>query len=180
VNAIQVDWLLMPEYKGYELFRRNADETKFTLLRSFSEKDSSYLDQAAILANKRYYYYIRAYDKKQNRTPPSDTLDYKLLDKAFNLSASLANPLVFHWQVQEILSPFYVLKLFDDASGEKIWFSRITSSYQGFEEQAAYNWDGKAELSQLIPGRSYRWRVDIVGPDSNSGSESNWHKFKMP
>ncbi len=180
LNAIQVDWQIMPEYKGYELFRRSVDETKFSLLHSFSEKDSSYLDQSAILTNKWYYYYIRAYDKKQNRTPPSDTLDYMLLDKAFNLSVSLKDPVIFHWQVQEILSPFYVLKLFDDTSGEKIWFSRISSSYQGFEEQAVYNWDGKAELLQLIPNRGYRWRVDIVGPEIRSGSESAWHKFKMP
>ncbi len=178
LNAIQVDWQPRPEYAGYELYRRSENETKFSLLGSFTDTDSSYLDQAAIVPNKRYYYYLRAFDKKQNWTPPSDTLDYMLLDKAFNLSVSSANPLVFHWQVQEILPPSYVLKLFDDASGEKIWFSNIVSSYQGLEEQAIYNWDGQAKSAQLTPGQSYRWRVDIIGADSHSGSESTWHRFK--
>jgi hypothetical protein len=179
-DAIQVDWELNTAFAGYELYRAKQDEGTFVLLKKFGKTDSSYIDYQNITLNKRYYYLLKGFDKKQNESVPSDTVDYMVIEKAFNLSVTLADPIIFHWQVKEVLSPFYVLKVFDDVTGENVWLCKISSAFHGLEEQVTYNWDGKAGLSRLSSGRRYRWRVDIVGPSTRSGSESGWDQFVMP
>lgn len=178
-DAIRVEWLREDRFAGYSLFRRSDEEEDFALLKKIAGQDSFYVDREVEL-NKRYYYYLLGKDEKNLWSEPSDTVDYMLLPKAYNLSVSLQEQITFLWHVVDITPAFYILKLFDDLLDQAIWVSTVPSDYEGLEETATYNWDGRAVLPNLQSGRKYRWRIDIVGPAVNSGSESRWHKFVMP
>ncbi len=176
-DAIQVQWINEDIYTGYQIHRKAQDEQNFTLLAEAAEGDSAFVDTNIELF-KRYYYYLTGFD--DNQSMPSDTVNYMLVTKAYNLSVSLQQEIRFHWQLEDIAPDEYILKLFKDATGEKIWFSRIQSSYQGMSESVVYNWDGTAAFNDLERGVQYRWRIDIVGPANFSGSESAWHRFIVP
>ncbi len=176
-NAIQIQWIKQTIYDGYQLYRKSQSWDGFYLIAEISGEDSTYVDMDVELF-KRYFYYIIGFSDKQST--PSDTVNYMLVTKAYNLSVSLQDSITFHWQLEDIAPDEYILKLFDDTSNEKIWFSRIKSSYQGMSESVIYNWDGMAAGRDLAAGVRYRWRVDIVGPANHSGSESRWHRFELP
>ncbi|MBD3383503.1 hypothetical protein GF407_01130 [candidate division KSB1 bacterium] len=176
-NAIQIQWMKQNIYDGYQLYRKSQSQDEFDLFAEISGEDSTYLD-IEVEQFKRYFYYIIGFSDRQSA--PSDTVNYMLVTKAYNLSVSLQDSIIFHWQLEDIAPDEYILKLFDDTSNEKIWFSRIQSSYQGMSESVIYNWDGMAASRDLEADVRYRWRVDIVGPAHRSGSESRWHRFELP
>lgn len=177
LDAIQIEWQRSSQYQGCKIYRRCEDEDEFRVVARMGVNDSLFLDSNEIFTNKRYYYYLRAHDGQQNWSEPSDTVHYKLLPKAINLSIIAGDSLQFNWQVQEITPGYYVIKLFDNQTAEDIWISLVPSGYAGMEESALFNSDGRAKIQKLIPGRRYRWRIDIVGATLFSGSESRWHKF---
>jgi hypothetical protein len=182
MDAFIIEWQPDEQYEGIELYRRAEDEEKYRLLKTFDQPDSFFIDVVAdtnVQLNVRYYYYIRAFDEKKHKSEPSDTVDYKLLPKAINLSESMAGKLVFHWSVPDFSFESYVLKLYDITAEEYIWIIRVYTSYQGTDESVSYNNDGNAKISQLTRNQQYRWRIDVVGPSPNSGSESNWKYFIM-
>jgi len=179
-DAIRVEWINEDRFVKYTLYRKSEDEEDFSLLANATENDSFIVDQQDIFINKRYYYYLTARDRDGHWSEPSDTVDYMLVAKAYNLAVSFQDKLRFHWNVVEITPDRYILKLFDDKTDSVVWFSRVSSNYQGTEESVDYNWDGRAVTAQLTSGVKYRWRIDIIGPTAHSGSESNWHKFIMP
>ncbi|MBC7187691.1 MAG: hypothetical protein H5U38_11720 [Calditrichaeota bacterium] len=177
-DAIQLDWLAPEgeEVAGFRLYRRTGRSGPFLLLKSFKAQDSTYVDAAGIEIGTRYFYFMTAVDYSGRESAPSDTVDYMLVPKAFNLHCSAGLTPVFRWHVQDYPAQ-YVLKLFDLSDGSKVWFSLVPSSYQGQEEVVTYNWDGAAAAPALVSGRQYRWRVDVVGVERNSGSESAWSRF---
>jgi hypothetical protein len=176
-DAIQIQWELNADLKGYKLYRRVQNEDEYSVIRLFNEKDSLYFDSQNITYNTRYFYCLEGKDKNNNWTEPSDTLDYMLVVKAFNLYQTTGEKMTFHWQFHDFSPEMYYLKLYDDATDDLIWMSGIQPSYTTLEEQAEYNWDGHALKQVLEKNRSYRWRIDVKGPDRNSGSESNWQRF---
>jgi hypothetical protein len=177
-NAIGVVWRTAQERSRYQLYRRAEDEDRFSHLAEVQAPDTSYVDGQVALY-KRYAYYV-THTSGARTSPPSDTLDYMLVEKAINLSVSLADSLLFYWQIQGTPPDRYIVKLFDDVTQEAIWISRVPSGYEGTDESVTFNWDGEAGLDPLRRDRRYRWRVDIVGPALNSGSESRYHYFVLP
>jgi hypothetical protein len=180
-DAIQLQWQLQSGLSEYRLYRKAAHEARFALLVVLNEPESYYTDSENILLNTRYFYYLIAANREGRVTQPSDTVDYMLLPKPINLAqAWKADTLLFHWQpAPQSLPDYYLLKLFDDATLRLIWLA-LVPSYQAVEEKVIYNRDGQARLTRLETGRAYRWRVDAVGSESRSGSESQWQKFTMP
>ena len=176
-DAIQIQWELNTELKGYKLYRRAQNEDQFSVIRTFNDKDSIFYDSENITYNTRFFYCLEGKDKNNNWTEPSDTLDYMLVVKAFNLYQTAGENLTFHWQFQDFSPEMYYLKLYDEATDDLIWMSEVQPSYTTLEEQVEYNWDGRALKQALDSNRSYRWRIDVKGPDRNSGSESNWQRF---
>ncbi|MDH7561408.1 MAG: hypothetical protein QHJ34_14435, partial [bacterium] len=177
-DAIQLDWLAPDgeDLAGFRLYRRTGRSGAFLLLKSFKAQDSTHVDAAGIEVGTRYFYLMTAVDHFGRESAPSDTVDYQLVPKAFNLHCTASLTPVFRWHVQDYPGQ-YVLKLFDLSDGSKVWFSLVQSSYTGQEEVVPYNWDGTAAASALVSGRQYRWRVDVVGVERNSGSESAWSRF---
>jgi len=98
-----------------------------------------------------------------------------LLQKPFLLANSFEPELTFSWQVQ-VNPEFYVLKLIEAESENKIWVSKFRTSYAQLEK-VKFNFDGKAVIDSLQPGVAYKWRVDVVGASENSGSESAWKRL---
>lgn len=179
-DVIQVQWELNTVFKGYKLYRRVQGEDEFTSIRNFGENDSIFIDFQNIVFNKRYYYYLLGKDKNNNWSEPSDTVDYMLIAKAFNLEKTFRdNKVTFHWQFHDFSPEMYYLKLYNVATDDLIWLSEILPSYTTLDEQIDFNWDGKALVANLTSGHSYRWRIDIKGPSQNSGSESHWQQFKL-
>jgi hypothetical protein len=179
-DAIEVQWELNSIFKGYKVYRRTQDEDEFSPIRTLGETDSLFIDSENIVFNKRYYYYLLGRDKNNNWSQPSDTVNYLLINKAFNLEKTVKqNKLTFHWQIHDFSPEKYYLKLYDENQDEIIWLSEIMPSYTTLEEKFDYNWDGKAITPNLTIGIPYRWRVDIKGPSQNSGSESNWQRFTL-
>jgi len=180
MDAFIIEWQPDEQYEGFELYRRAENEEKYQLVKTIGKQDSFFVDVVAdsnVQLNMRYYYYIRGFDEKKHKSEPSDTVDYKLLPKAMSLSESMAEKLMFHWSVPDFSFESYVLKLYDITAEEYIWIMRVYTSYQGTDESVGFNTDGNAKISQLTRNQHYRWRIDVVGPSPNSGSESNWKYF---
>lgn len=179
-DAIQIQWELGSEFKGFKLYKRSQSETEFKQIRSFGAEDSVFIDSQNITFNTRYYYYLVGRRQDNHWSEPSDTVDYMLIAKAFNLEKSVENnKITFHWQFHDFSPEMYFLRLYDETTEQLIWLSEIQPSYTTLEERVDYNWDGRAQVPNLEPGRPYRWRIDIRGPALNSGSESNWHRFSL-
>lgn len=176
-DAIQLDWLPPEgqEVAGYRLYRRAGQSGSFLLQKSFKALDTTFVD-ADVKPEVRYFYFMTAIDQGGREGPPSDTVDYMLVPKAFNLHCTATLTPVFRWHINTYPSQ-YVLKLFDLSEESKVWFSAVQSDFADLDEEVAYNWDSTAVTPMLSAGRTYRWRVDVVGTERNSGSESRWSRF---
>jgi len=129
VDAIQIDWEKNDDkaVEYFLLYRRSEDEQQFSLLRRLGKNDTSWVDGKDIQLFKRYYYFIHAVDKDDRHGAPSDTVDYMLIDKVYNLSATWERQPTFRWQIHPYNVNEYVIKVFDANTGEKIWFASVFS-----------------------------------------------------
>ncbi len=179
-DGIQLDWHVenTSEISEYNIYRRVDGESQFLKLHIADAKDTTYLDLNSVQVGTRYYYYMTAVSYDGVEGAASDTVNYMLLSKAFHLFNSVTSKPIFRWEVSEYPAQ-YVLKLFDTATAGKIWFALVQSDYTNQDEQVQFNFDGTAGVDSLTAGRSYTWRVDIVGTVSNSGSESRWKQFTV-
>jgi hypothetical protein len=180
-DAIQLQWQRQSELNEYRLYRKSREEEQFSELAVLTERDTLYLDSQNLQISLRYYYYLVGANHEGQVTQPSDTVHYMLLPKPTNLAQALQQDnLYFYWQpAPQPLADMYLLKFFEDATQRLIWISKIPS-YRIAEENIRYNWDGGARLAKLASGQKYRWRVDAIGSEAYSGSESHWQKFTAP
>jgi hypothetical protein len=184
-DGIQVQWFDSNDrnVEAYRVYRMNESETFFKLLKTIDlEKasagsDTTYIDNDPNLKMNSYnYYYVTALNKDAEGVP-SDTVRYYLYEKPETTSPSgyiNGNP-VFYWTFPVILDSF-ILRIEEDFT-ERIHFIRK------FQSNYDHQWQ-ELDISQIEnpplfeSNRSYRWRVDIVGTDSeSSGSESKWLTF---
>ena len=179
-DALQLDWQRNSRYSGYLLYRRGEGDKGFVSLRQLNGRDSTFVDQDNLALNKRYYYYLVGLDEDNNKSESSETVDYMLVPKAYNLGISWSPEVIFFWNIPEVAPDQYLLKLFDDFTNELVWMSRVRSGYGDLREQVQYNWDKKAKPAGLVSGRRYRWRIDVIGSATRSGSESQWDRFTAP
>lgn len=176
-DFIQIDWQSGDQQRprSYRIYRTEAIDSGFVLAAEASGTVTSYLDSLGVRIGKRFFYYISAVDDEGIESFPSDTLSYKLLQKPSLLANSFEPELTFSWQVQ-VNPEFYVLKLIEADSEKKIWVSKFRTAYTQIEK-VKFNFDGKAVVDSLERGVAYKWRVDIIGPSENSGSESPWKRL---
>jgi hypothetical protein len=176
-DAIFLQWHRDEALAGFQLFRRSEGEKSFAMIATLTARDSIYYDR--ISPNLRCYYYLRGVADDERLSAASDTVDYMLLAKATDLAVNDGDPLLFSWSVGLMRPASYVLRLQEENSGAPVWISRIQPGYQGTQESAAYNFDGRARLQRLKSGVRYRWRLDCVGAAPRSGSESAWQGFSL-
>jgi hypothetical protein len=129
---------------------------------------------------KRYFYVVVAMTDEGKEAAPSDTLSYLLLEKPVNVEVGEGTRPSFSWTDPNTPPlAFYYLRLMEKRTGRRIWTALVPSSYSGGRETVEYNVDGSALLSDLVAGVEYQIRIDVLGSEFNSGSESPWGSFEI-
>ena len=184
-DGIQVQWFDLNDrnIESYRIYRRNESETFYKLIKTIDlEKasagsDTTYIDNDPNLKLNSYnYYYVTAVNKDAEGLP-SDTIRYYLYEKPETTGPSGSinvNP-VFYWTFP-VLPDSFILRI-EEYFTERIYFIRK------FQSNYDHDWQeldvSQIENPPIFPSnQQYRWRVDIIGPDSeSSGSESGWLTF---
>jgi hypothetical protein len=164
----------------YEVFRGSAPNGAFSKIVTLEIPVRFFEDQVPA-PYVRYYYFIRALNDEGVESDPSDTLSYRLIRKAEGLDpvGTCGSRPVFRW-LDPNHANFYIIRVEKMDSGNLVWLSRFQSPQFGSEEQLiAYNADHSASQDSLSTGTQYRWRIDIVGNERNSGSESSWTPIQI-
>ena len=176
-DAIRLEWIPnSTDYIEYYGLYRSIDRSQgYNLISEVAAGSDSYIDDDVLL-HRRYYYYIVAVSDDGLWSEASDTLSYQLIHKPVGLDpngvTSEGTP-NFSWRDPNNAAA-YVVRLKDEASGDYIWIREVPSSYSGDRESVLFNDDGRATIQTLLPSTDYRWRVDVIGPEEASGSESQW------
>jgi hypothetical protein len=179
-NTIRIEWESSSDENVdvYEIYRNSEtekgkfDKKKFDIIAPVSVPDTFYEDQNLLL-NVGYYYYILAVTDYGSRSEPSDTLNYKLIEKPINLrpdgSVSDTKP-EFSW-TDPNNAHYYVIRIMEN--DKMVWLSQLQSDYSE-RQTIRFNEDHLAAYDSLAKGVTYNWRVDVIGSESHSGSESQW------
>ncbi|MBU4446764.1 MAG: hypothetical protein L6422_05450 [Candidatus Marinimicrobia bacterium] len=192
-NGILLEWHpnLEEDISGYKLYRTGEDiENKFALIADInafkiSGADTFFIDDLVQL-NIDYFYYLKAYDQAENKSGASDTIRYRLIEKAEPLKPSgTVNNYTpeFEWHDFTNFTYEYVIRVESFLSREVIWISRIRrSNYTDFSQKISYNSDGSAALNSLESGTTYQWCIKSISLVDNrnfdiGGSISNWGYF---
>ncbi|EHO40998.1 hypothetical protein [Caldithrix abyssi] len=199
-NKIQIQWYRHHQINNLDRFLvyRSADPQGIKNYRVVGEVpanvsgkvDSVYYDTQDLSNNVRYYYYVTAVGHTGKESLPSDTVSYRLLEKAVKLSLNgnasvVSEPVMeFEWWIQSGNTPDqYILRIerFVSADFHPLAFVRMIRS--NYQTPQTFRLEGN-ELKSLFPNGDYRWRIDCVGREDVvnqyfEGSESNWQLFKI-
>jgi len=174
-NGILLEWepLNIDLVEWVKIYKKSQGSQNFHFLTSVASTDSIYIDYDVNIET-RYYYYLKSVGKAKVESLPSDTSSYRLLPKAASLNYTGSAVPSFSWQYPYLSPVGYLIRLEDEGSSEVVWISNEIQSYD-LITTIDYNNDGKAKLDSLQSGLKYRWRVDVLGSDLYSGSESGWN-----
>jgi hypothetical protein len=176
-DKIHLEW--MPDQQDivafFHIYRSSIRQGPFSKIISI-ESATTFYDDPVPSKNVRYYYYVLAVSDDGAESTSSDTINYKLVEKAQNLNPvglCDARP-VFQWRDPNHVYS-YIIRVMDSETKNNIWIYTFQDSNFGDENKSiAYNTGQAASLDSLIKGKEYQWRIDIVGSEKNSGSESQW------
>ncbi len=200
-NSIFLNWhpVMDEDMEGYQIYRADItddldhnEEEYFELIGLINiyhnpEFDTLFYDED-VQIKKLYRYYIRAFDYDDNLSQPSDTIEYKLIEKATLITPTdkeaVSTSPVFKWRNTARTNEI-VIRLEEFPAGNVVWITRFNSP--GYAEEIVekrYNFDQSAKHSTLKPGQQYRWRIDCIAftnPDGTDleGSESVWQYFTV-
>ena len=198
------------DLSGYELYRADSGKTglykkRFTIDLFEPLIDTLFFDDS-VKHYVAYYYYLLAFDLAGNRSLPSDTIHYTLLNAPVtytpvNDTVSVSE-LRFEWMDRPshyVYSNEFVLRLervIEPLKMEVVWISRFNNDCyecgntrpQGIPYFSPQDpWPGNvtvcvAETDTLFPGQ-YRWKIKAIGEVDNqtnldeSSGESEWAYF---
>jgi len=201
-----------PDLSGYELFRTDSTkdspyEKRYTIDLFEPGTDTLFYDDS-VKQYTRYYYYLLAFDLAGNRSNPSDTIDYTLLNAPVpytpvNDTVTLED-LRFEWLDRPshfIYSNEFVVRLeyvVQPVLTEVVWISRFNNDCyecgnttpQGIAYfPASGTWppnviNCRQKEDTLVAGQ-YRWKVKAIGEVNNqtdrdeSSGESEWVYFYL-
>lgn len=158
----------------HEVYRSAVINGTYSKVASVDIPTRFYDDPVSV--NIRYYYYVLAVSDEGVKSEPSDTLSYKLIFKPEILGPegdSTVRP-IFIWRDANRASD-YVIRVQESGSDAFVWFSKFQAPQYGPEEQSiSFNADHAAVKDSLTMGKVYQWRIDVVGSEKASGSESRW------
>ena len=195
-NGILLEWHpnLEDDISGYKLYKTEANiDNKYILAVdinafSLSGADTFFIDDS-VKFNVNYYYYLKAYDQAGNKSNPSDTIQYSVINKVepWEPDGDInSQPTLFKWYDYSSASSEYVIYLQTFSPRDDIWISRFSKpNYGDFSQSKPFNFDGSSESTTLAPGQTYRWcikAIAFVNPYTNidiSGSISNWAYFTI-
>jgi hypothetical protein len=196
-NRIQEQWLGLRDRSvaGYRLYRfvySDDQRVKIALDSLVADipqavpvaETVTWFDRYALM-DMRYYYYAQSYDKNDSLSERSGTADYKLVGKVppTKLETPRGNwytsrpEFKFSDLSSDVSIRAIVLKVFDVNAQTVIWASDLIEPFNA--SVIRYNVNGTADVDTLTYDHRYRWRLDVVGRDANSGSESQWIDFTV-
>jgi hypothetical protein len=189
-DFIRLEWIPSSEdiVSGYEIYRRTTRGGSFQRIATAEEVEAyrdAYIDETVGIGT-RYFYYILAVTPDGEKSNPSDTLDYVLIKKA-KLIGPIGNTNdripVFRWNDEnDVTQQGYVIRLIEQNTENYIWIHLLAGdqiNWGGQEQSIRFNVDHSAKIDSLEVNQSYQWRIDIVGPEMNCGSESVWREFTV-
>lgn len=162
------------EITSVEIYRSDTEAGDYEKLVAVFLPDTLFVDTRAAF-RKRYYYYVVGVTEDGQNTQTSDTLSYMLLEKVTDQSprGSTSDSIPrFFWRDPNQAHE-YIIKVIEADSEDPVWIRQLVSNYEEMM-QTTYNFDGQTEISSLESGKDYLWRVDVIGAQENSGSESRW------
>lgn len=158
----------------YEVYRGTSAKGVYSKVATVNVPTQFYDDPVSV--NTRYYYYVLSVSDEGVESESSDTLSYKLVFKPEILGPEGDAPdkPVFAWRDANRASD-YVIRVQESGSDSFVWFSMFQAPQYGPEEQSiAFNADHSAAAVSLTTGKAYQWRIDVIGSEKASGSESRW------
>ncbi len=177
-DAIFLEWHPNSEehLSGYAIYRSETEDKNFMQIGKVASQnkpiDTTFVDTSVSL-NTRYFYFVRAYDEADQFSAPTDTVEYKLIEKPDLLypiqDVIVDNKPNFEWENMSSDSFYFRM---EHIQSDLNWVVGKTIKYD-FPEN--WNLDEFGITISLERGR-YQWRIDAVGVD-HSGSESNWGYF---
>jgi hypothetical protein len=191
-DGIKLQWydLNDPNLKTYSVYRRTHFETYFKVIKTidlntaFPGQDTVYIDDQPDLPLNIYnYYYITGTNTDDLEGPPSDTIRYKLLEKPVTLrpnGETISGLPVFYWSFPQTVSPdSFILRIEEQYPDRLFYIAKFQTNYDSPDQTLDLADTSKVtDPPQFSSGRSYRWRIDSIGPDSTtSGAESAWLIF---
>ncbi len=200
INHIQIQWYRHPQIRQIEKFNiyRSEDPDglkSYRLIGSVAaglsgKPDSIYFDTQDLRLNVRYYYYVTAVSNDLVESEPSDTVSYRLLEKAVGLTlngneAVITQPVLdFQWWMASGSTPdVYVLRIERLLGGDAHPLELIRLIRSTYQTPQTFHLEG-AQLQEILTDGEYRWRIDCMGREDVEnqyfeGSESNWKIFKV-
>lgn len=200
INNIQIQWYKHAQVNNLEKFmiyrssepggKKNFKPIGEVRANISGKVDTIYFDTQDLTINVRYYYYVTAVGKSGKESLSSDTVSYRLLEKASKLSlnnnANIVNKPVmeFEWWMNSGNTPDkYILRIerfFSNEFHPLAFVKQIQSTYQ---TPQTFRLEGDY-LKDIFTNGDYRWRIDCVGREDVKnqffeGSESNWQLFKI-
>lgn len=178
-NAIRIEWTDNDDERteGYEVNRSVSSQGPFSTIVTIQDPGQRFYEDMVPSIDPRYYYTVNAIDGEGGRSNPSDTLSYRLILKAQDLQPSESCGEIPEFQWRDENSPHandYIVRVRDKTIGHPVWIGSVQARYGEEYQSTIYNADGTASVDRLISGRTYEWRVDIIGNESRCGSESPW------
>jgi hypothetical protein len=189
VNNIVVEWYSNSEktLAGYTIYRSDSPDKNYVsvgkITKNFNIIDTSFTD-VEISLNKRYYYFVRAFDELDQFGDPSDTVNYSIREspELYEPVGTITNRKpFFSWKFdQNFIPDIFIFRLIRmNANGVyKNFYTQETSIGDEYTPYQSRDLTKLTPYSSLAPGR-YRWRIDPIGSEQYEGSESVWMDFTV-
>jgi hypothetical protein len=187
-DGIFLHWYKLQDrnVRYYNIYRQNENEAFFSRIRQIdiesatAGRDTTYID-SDVLLNSFNYYYITAENSDGIQGLSSDTIRYKLYDKAETSQpfGNVSGIPTFFWTFITVLPDSFILRIEEDFPPYELHFVRkFQSNYDNFAQ--VLDLSAVPDPPEFGDDRSYKWRIDAIGiPDTSCGSESQYLQFRF-
>jgi len=189
VNDIILEWHPNTEktLAGYSIYRSESIDKNYVsvgkITKNFNIIDTTFTDVSVSL-DKRYFYFVKAFDELDQYGDPSDTVNYSVRESPVLLEP--VGPIIirapfFSWNFDQLFIPDnYVFRLLIRSGNGvyKNFYTQETSIGDDYTPNQLKELNELTPYSSLEPG-TYRWRIDPIGSELFQGAESDWMQFTV-
>jgi hypothetical protein len=189
VNSIILEWHpnLETTLAGYSIFRSESIDKNYVAIvrigKAFNFIDTTFIDNSVSL-QKRYYYFIKAFDEFDQFSDPSDTVNYKLVEIP-SLSSPVGNignnfSPIFAWDFHPNYIPHTFIFRLEKIENEAFnpLYTKLLELGVDYDPHQEWTLSSLTSVNSLSAG-IYRWRIDPLGSEALHGAESAWREFSI-
>jgi len=187
-DHIQVMWHVHPqasELKSFIVYKSthrnglvNYNPVITFPIENISDIDTAFIDPNVTIGQKNWYF-VTAVNQDNIESLPSDTVSYKLLDKADHLiTVPNIGSIAFNFQIPTSASPrLFILRIEEEIGSDwNLHHMEVWDDYSGLSISKIVSKD----TLMLKDNWLYQWRVDIIeGLETEEGSESSWAPLQV-